>query len=67
MSGSITLNDFMQTDIFSTCGLITISLLNLGKILRYTSSFVKLVKANINVDLNFIYLQGYKWDSRLKY
>jgi hypothetical protein len=40
----------MQTDIFSTCGLITISLLNLGKILRYSSSFVKLVKANVNVN-----------------
>jgi hypothetical protein len=48
----------MQTDIFSTCGLITISLLNLGKILRYTSSFVKLVKANINVSK----IKNYKKD-----
>jgi len=33
---------------FTSAGLVTLSLLNLGKVTRYSSSFIALVKANVN-------------------
>ena len=38
----------MTEDIFATGGLVTLSLLNLGKVTRYSSSFITLVKGNKN-------------------
>lgn len=52
MHGSIIAD--LGSDILQQNGFITMSYLNLGSIVRYSSSFVKLVNGNLNVNFKMI-------------